>query len=112
MLHYSDLTPEQKANVCNGCGAKGGYINPPEFLFHASCDHHDFYYWRGGTEEDRKNADDAFYRYMKIDIASEKSVLKRAYYNIWAYTYYLAVRLFGYKYFHYRNKMKEKNNAI
>jgi len=101
MLHYRDLTPEQKTKICNGCGGKGGFINPPEFLFHASCDHHDFLYWKGGVEEDRKKADDAFYSYMQLDTANEDCLIKRVYYSVWAYTYYKAVRLFGSKYFSY-----------
>ena len=40
MLIYKDLTDTQKQAICNGCGGKGGFINPPEFLFHASCNHH------------------------------------------------------------------------
>ena len=108
MLHYSDLTKVQKQKICNGCGAKGGFINPPEFLFHASCNQHDFYYWRGGSEKDRKKADDAFYKCMKIDIANEKSRLKRLYYTAWAYLYYRAVRLFGREFFHYADKQRER----
>jgi len=109
MLHYRDLTRVQKKQICNGCGSKGGFINPPEFLFHASCNHHDFYYWRGGTEEDRKKADDAFYRFMGLDIVNEDSRFKRMYYSMWAYTYYKAVRVFGKKYFSYgrQKTMKE-----
>ncbi len=33
---YWNATKEERKAVCNGCGAKGGLINPPEFLFHAS----------------------------------------------------------------------------
>ena len=36
MLRFSELTQEQKAFICNGCGGKGGIVNPLEFLFHAS----------------------------------------------------------------------------
>ena len=105
MLKYVDLTLAQKAFVCNGCGGKGGLVNPPEFLFHASCNHHDFLYWRGGTEADRKAADDAFYEMMKVDIA-ECSWHLRAHYHIWAYTYYKSVRLIGKKFFYYGDRPK------
>ena len=111
MLHYRDLTPEQKKQICNGCGGKGGFINPPEFLFHASCNHHDFFYWRGGKEEDRKKADLAFYKYMTLDIVNEDSRFKRMYYSAWAYTYYKAVRIFGKKYFNY-GKQKTMKDLI
>lgn len=106
VLHYRDLTPTQKKQICNGCGSKGGFINPPEFLFHASCNQHDFYYYRGGTEEDRKKADKAFYAFMQLDIANEDSRFKRIYYSIWAYTYYKAVRIFGRKYFNMIRKYR------
>ena len=105
MIKYRDLTEEQKKFVCNGCGGKSGWINPPEFLFHASCNHHDFLYWKGGTEADRKAADDAFYEMMKEDI-SECEWYLRPHYHIWAYTYYKSVRLIGKKFFHYGNEMK------
>lgn len=36
-LKYSDLTDEQKEIICNGCGGKSGWLNPPELLFNASC---------------------------------------------------------------------------
>jgi len=97
----SEYTPEEIKKLSNGCGGKGGLINPPEFLFHASCDKHDVLYSIGGTEADRKKDDETFYRYMKIDISNEKSYLKRVYYSIWAFTYYKAVRLFGSRYFNY-----------
>ena len=102
MLRYRDLTLAQAEFIVNGCGGKGGWINPPEFLFHASCSKHDFYYWRGCTEVDRKKADEEFYHWMKIDITSKDlSWWKKAHYKIWAWTYYKAVRLFGKKFFNY-----------
>ena len=107
MLRYSDLTQTQKDAICNGCGAKSGWIPVPNFLFKASCNHHDFYYWRGGDESDREEADDAFYKYMRVDIEDQNHVIKfRAYYHFWALSYYLAVRYFGKQHFEYRDEMK------
>lgn len=100
MLKYSSLTPEQKKIICNGCGGKGGFIKPPDFIFHASCNQHDFYYWRGGNEKDRELADRQFYEAMSIDILNAKWYL-RPYYRFWAYTYYIAVRIAGGKFFNY-----------
>ena len=108
-LRYRDLTRVQKSKICNGCGGKGGIIPVPEFLFHASCNHHDFLYWVGNTEIDRKKADDAFYRFMQLDIANEDSRFKRMYYRAWAYVYYKAVRLFGKRYFNYGKKNTKKD---
>jgi len=105
MLRYKDLTDTQKQATCNGCGGKGGFINPPEFLFHASCNHHDFRYWRGCTEADRKETDNSFYKWMKVDVSESKWYLK-PYYHFLAWSYYKAVRLFGKKYFNYSDKPK------
>ena len=102
MLRYSILTPEQKEKICNGCGAKGGWVKPPNFIFNASCDHHDFLYWLGNTEADRKYADKAFYKKMKEDINDRSyNWSKRLWYRMWSWSYYRAVRLFGKKAFYY-----------
>ncbi len=62
MKKYEDLTPEEKKEICNGCGGKGGWIKPPHrVFFEASCNHHDYGYWKGCTEEDRKKCDKKFY---------------------------------------------------
>ena len=111
MLKYSELTEQQKQFICNGCGGKGGIVNPPEFLFHASCNQHDFYYWRGCTEADREVADKAFYELMKKDIEEAKWYLK-PHYHIWAYTYYQGVRLVGKKFFNYGNKMRTMDDLL
>lgn len=107
MLKYSDLTPQQKEEITNGCGSKGGWIKPPNFIFKASCNQHDFYYWRGCKEADRKKADKSFYRYMKIDIKErDYNLLKKVWYYSWAWSYYVAVRLFGKKAFYYSDEMR------
>ena len=108
-LKYSDLTDEQKEILCNGCGGKSGWLNPPEFLFSASCNQHDFYYWRGGTESDRLEADKAFYEAMLSDIQNYVVWYKRLLYKSIAYTYYKSVRLFGKKFFEY-GTMKTKTD--
>ena len=102
MKKFNELTSNEIKKYCNGCGGKGGFINPPEFLFHASCNHHDYLYYCGDTESDRKKADNSFYNYMRLDIANESRWYKRVYYKIWAYTYFKTVRLFGSKYFNYK----------
>jgi len=110
ILRYSQVTKEQLSLFANGCGGKGSWIPIPEFIFHASCNQHDFYYWRGGTEEDRKIADDAFYKYMKEDIKRAKWYL-RGYYRGWAFLYYTAVRVKGKYYFSY-GEMKTMEDVI
>lgn len=82
------------------CGGKGSMINPPDFLFRASCYKHDALYDKGGTEEDRRRADDRFYELMLEDTERSEG-FDRYYFKLWAYAYYKAVRLFGSKYFNY-----------
>ena len=109
MLKYSSLNEDQKSKICNGCGAKGWFIKPPQFLFRASCNQHDFYYWRGCNENDRLKADKEFYRYMKID-CEDYVWHKKAYYRVIAYVYFKAVRLFGKKFFYYGNSKRDKKD--
>jgi hypothetical protein len=104
-LRYRQLTKEQKELICNGCGGKGGIINPPNFLFKASCNHHDFYYWRGGSEDDRTKADNQFYEKMKEDV-SESHWIKKPFYSFTAWLYYKSVRRFGKKFFEYSESQK------
>ena len=108
MIKYSQLIDKQKQAICNGCGGKGGLINPPDFIFKASCNQHDFYYWRGGLEYDRLIADYDFYKDMLEDIETQP-LIKKPYYHLWALAYYKAVRIFGKKYFNY-NIMKNETD--
>lgn len=110
-LKFSSLTPFQRKSICNGCGGKGGFINPPEFLFHASCNQHDFYYWRGGSEEDRKQADDYFYQFMLEDV-SNAVWWKRPLYKSMAFLYYKAVRVVGKKFFYYNDTPKTIDDVL
>ena len=101
MLRYSELTDKQKSAITNGCGGKGMGFKAPQFRFKASCNHHDFYYWRGGEESDRKRADKAFLRLMLEDADTTGDFFTRAWNRFGAYTYYFLVRLGGKKYFNY-----------
>lgn len=49
--HFSDLAPEQQATFGNGC------TFVPDFIFTASCQHHDFNYCRGYRLQDKLKAD-------------------------------------------------------
>lgn len=98
---WSQMTQVQKNAVSNGCGRKGGWLNPPSFIFRASCDQHDFYYWRGATSADRKVADVAFLHAMLDDTRRSRWYL-RWFHRSMAWTYYGAVRAFGKKSFTYR----------
>lgn len=106
-LRWADLTEEDKATICNGCGPKGGFIKIPNFLFRASCDHHDFKYWRGGDWFDRLVADQKFLDAMLMDArfqpfqAGRRPLHERLWFGLWAWTYYTAVRVFGSSAFHH-----------
>lgn len=41
---YSDLPPD---SFGNGCGLSARFLNVPDFIFTASCNHHDFNFVRG-----------------------------------------------------------------
>jgi hypothetical protein len=104
MIRYRDLTEAQKLIVCNGCGPKGGWVPVPDFFCHASCDHHDFNYWLGCTEEDRRKADHQFLVEMLKDAGDDP--IKQTI----ALTYWMAVRLFGSFCFHYADKERDEND--
>lgn len=112
ILKFSDLTDKQKNILCNGCGPKAwGGLQPPQFIFVASCDQHDFYYWRGGIEEDRKKADREFYAAMLTDVKNA-SWYKKPHYHIWAGAYYLAVRVGGGLAFTYLDKTRTMGDLL
>lgn len=100
MLRYHQLTPEQQEAITNGCGPKGGWLDPPDWFFEASCDWHDFAYWRGGTEDDRLKADWGFYQAMIRDTRRAPWYLRPTL-RFQAWLYYTAVRLFARSQFHY-----------
>lgn len=113
ILRYRDLSIEEKKLITNGCGGKGGFVKPPQFFFKASCNQHDFYYWRGGDWLDRFHADWEFYKAMILDIRENVKNYKlktRFYYFIIATIYFLAVRIFGSNFFSYSKKLKTRKN--
>jgi len=110
-LRYRNLTGKQRLFICNGCGAKGGPFNPPDFRFTASCNHHDFNYWLGFREEDRIKADRQFYAAMKSDVEKYRW-WKRPVFYLTAWTYFRAVRFFGGKFFHYGDRERNITDLI
>lgn len=101
MRKWKDLSNTEKKDWLfswepNGCWAKGWWFIPPKAVFFkASCDIHDWGYRNWVTEEDRKIIDDGFLKYMLIDCSTIECLPKRAYYVLWAYLFYYAVRIFG-----------------
>lgn len=100
---YNELTQEEKKAICNGCGGKGSFVPVPNFRFKASCNHHDYNYFLGGTEKDRLKADTQFLEAMILDAGLNGNLFRRIFYKFWAYIYYFAVRIFGKKYFNYND---------
>jgi hypothetical protein len=101
---YDQLSAAMVEQICNGCGGKGGTIDPPEWRFHDSCLVHDFAYWIGGTESDRRRADKAFYDDMRQACRMRKQWWQRPWYYMMAWVYYRAVRHCGGGYFHYGSR--------
>jgi len=95
---YYQLTPEEKGEVCHGCGSLG--INVPDHLLglsiHEACNIHDYMYNIGETITDKQEADSIFYYNMCILISrgsSNRFILSLRKYL--AMTYFLAVYGFG-----------------
>lgn len=64
---FIDLTPVQQLEYGNGCGLDARLLRVPDFIFSASCAHHDFNYERGGTLMDKLQADFDFCAHMWSD---------------------------------------------
>jgi len=99
-LRYEHLTTPQRVRLCNGCGPKARWLPVPDFMFEASCDRHDFSYWLGATEDDRRIADYGFYLALCRD-ADRHAAPRRWWLRALAWSYYRAVRMFGGPCFHY-----------
>ena len=105
-IKFKNLTLKQIKVICNGCGPKGLFIKPPNFMFRASCNHHDFNYWLGCSRLQRKKADLQFYREMLKDAGDSW------YYKFWARAYYRAVRLCGIFFFHWAKKQRTMEDLM
>jgi phospholipase A2-like protein len=100
-LKWRNLYYSERAALTNGCGGKGGWFDPPDYCFKASCDQHDFNYWLGGDESDRQKADRQFLAAMLEDVRA-CPWWARPHCYLAAWRYYLAVRWFGASYFNFR----------
>lgn len=102
-IKYKEWTTQEIFEYTNGCGGKGSFIPVPQFIFRASCNHHDINYLLGGCEKDRLKSDVQFYEMMLLDCNNHPFLFKY-FYKFWAYVYYKAVRICGKKYFNYIDK--------
>ncbi len=91
---YYNLTPDQKADICNGCGPSGyGFLVPDKFRligidFNPACQIHDFCYHIGMP---KKEADNLFLENM-LTIAETAHFGFKQTANRMAFIYYLAVK--------------------
>jgi hypothetical protein len=127
-LKFKNLTEQQKEKLLNGCGVKGGWVNVPDFIFTACCDHHDFKYWRGKgpsifsfefwkspilyfleKKNDRILADSQFFSAMIKDAESIDDESLRTKYIAIAYVYFKAVRNFGWIRYNWGGEKTEKD---
>jgi hypothetical protein len=97
---YWSLSPEGKADICNGCGAKGFGWTVPETIWGLkiteACNIHDFMYLVGVDEEDRQEADRVFFNNLiRIIEAKTKLWPLKMLRHRRALKYYEAVRCFG-----------------
>jgi len=87
----------------NWCWGKWSWFKPPySVMFKTSCNKHDEYYDKWGNAIDRKIADVYLLEYIKLDIRENKCIIQIIYFYIWAYIYYIWVRLWWGKYFNYK----------
>lgn len=92
------------------CGPKFGaplkWVRLPQFCFKEDCCFHDFLYELGGSEEDRKLADEQFFGDMLWRINRGKPWWQLPGHYVTAWVYYRAVRFFGKRFFRYRELPK------
>ena len=100
-LLVSDLSPQQRYKLCNGCGSKGGPVPVPDFIWKDACDQHDLDYWVGGNELDRLAADRALLQSILLSSFTAETAWARTRRKVAAHAYYWAVRAFGARSFHY-----------
>lgn len=85
---FTDLTPEEQQTFGNGCTIV------PDFIFTASCRHHDFNYTRRGYVMDKLKADWDFCRHMWADS-------RKWWHYLFTVLYFLGVLLLPFSWFHF-----------
>src|SRR3990172_7684588 len=103
-LQYDQLTHNQqeffKKYIWNGVGYDHYPINPHDLIFKEASVYHDYYFFRGGSNELRLLADkDFLVRGLKA-VQEQKRLLKPVYWII-AYVYYFALILLSKKAWEY-----------
>jgi len=97
---YWNATAKQKDSICNGCGAKDGFIKAPKNIYGIDvsicCNIHDWMYQYGLTASDKEVADRVFLNNMtRIIKQNSKNRFVKFLRLRRAKTYYIAVKYFG-----------------
>ena len=97
---YWRLAEAEKKKICNGCGAKGTLLAKllPQGHFHEACNIHDYMYYIGKTDEDKKVADRVFINNLHR-IINTLPLIQKPMAKTLARIYYEAVAKFGYEAF-------------
>ena len=100
-ITYWELSPEEKKEICNGCGAKDGLKVPDTFWglnMEEACNIHDYMYSIGKTHYDKLFAD-AMFRLNLTVIIDAKETFKDKLLSVLRHyragTYYIAVAKYG-----------------
>ena len=97
---YWNATAKQKDSICNGCGAKEGFIKAPKKIYGLDvsicCNIHDWMYHEGLTADDKVIADRVFLNNMTRIIKQNSKFRFVMFLRLTqAKTYFLAVNYFG-----------------
>lgn len=100
-ITYWELSPEEKKEICNGCGSKDGLKVPNTFWglnIEEACNIHDYMYNNGKTHYDKLFAD-AMFRLNLTVMIDAKETFKDKLFSIFRHyragTYYIAVAKYG-----------------
>ena len=100
-ITYWELSPEEKKEICNGCGSKDGLKVPNTFWglnIEEACNIHDYMYNNGKTHYDKLFAD-AMFRLNLTVMIDAKETIKDKLFSIFRHyragTYYIAVAKYG-----------------
>ena len=110
---YFDLSDWEKENVLNGCGSKNSKFIPDNILglcINEACLFHDYMYYVGTTDKDKREADKVFLNNILwwVDEYSRNFFLRWGRRFI-AKIYYYVVKVFGEKAFF--SGLKRRDNV-
>ena len=100
-ITYWELSPEEKKEICNGCGAKDGLKVPDTFWglnIEEACNIHDYMYNNGKTHYDKLFADAMFRLNLTVMIDAKETFKDKLFSILRHYragTYYIAVAKYG-----------------